>query len=64
MFLNSDRPLIGLLIWLFVIGILSISLLSLLLKLRDAYAARQIIIARFSDYSYLKLIDCLGLSPY
>ncbi|NJQ97977.1 MAG: hypothetical protein HC784_10815 [Hydrococcus sp. CSU_1_8] len=61
-FLNSNRPIFGFLIWLFVPTLLGSSAGYVALKLTDARRARQIFIANFPEYSYLKSTDFLAVS--
>lgn len=61
-FINSNFPWIGLLIWCFVIGLAGFSALYVVTKYLDARQARHIFLAKFPEYSYLKTTDFLGLS--
>ncbi len=60
-FLNSNYPLIGFLIWLAVPCLLLGSMLYVILQVSDAFKARQILVSRFPDYQYLRVLDFLEL---
>lgn len=61
-FLNSDRPWIGFLIWLGVIGLLVSSVLYVIYRLIDAHRARKLFVSSFPEYHYLGTLDFLGFS--
>jgi hypothetical protein len=60
-FLNSDRPLIGFLIWLFVLILLVSSLIWVVWRVRDAYQSRKLFIRHFPQYRQLGVIDFLDI---
>lgn len=60
-FLNSDQPFLGLLIWLFVLILLASSLIFVLWRMRDAYRARQLFLHHFPPYHYLGVLDFLDI---
>ncbi|MCS6813719.1 MAG: hypothetical protein NZ772_09155 [Cyanobacteria bacterium] len=60
-FLNSNYPLIGFLLWLLVFCLLIGSILYVITQVVDAFKARQILVARFPDYGYLGVFDFLEL---
>lgn len=62
-FLNSNRPIFGFVIWLFVPTLLGSSAGYVALKVTDARRARKIFIANFPEYAYLKATDFLTVSP-
>ncbi len=57
-FLNSNQPLIGFGIWLFVPTLLGSSGIYATVKIREAQKARSFFIRHFPDYSHL------GISPF
>jgi hypothetical protein len=61
-FLNSNKPLLGFAIWLFVPTLLSSSGIYVTVKIIDAQKARSLFIQHFSNYSYLKIDSFLGFS--
>ncbi len=62
-FLNSKRPLLGFLIWFAVPTVLTSSSIYAVNKFAAAKKAKNIFIAAFPEYSYLKTIEFLELSP-
>ena len=61
-FLNSNKPILGFLIWLSVPTLLGSSGLYVVLRLVDAQRARNIFVSRFPEYSYLTMVDFLEFS--
>ena len=61
-FLNSDKPMVGFLIWLIVPTLLGSSGVYVAIKLADAQTGRKLFLAKFPEYEYLKLADFLELS--
>ncbi len=61
-FLNSNLPIIGFLIWVFVLILLNSSAIYILFMLWQAYQARKLFIAYFPDYKTLRIWDFIGLS--
>lgn len=62
-FLNSNQPLIGFLIWFAVIGMLGGSCFYVSSKLRNAARSRKLFITHFPEYKHLKLQDFLEIAP-
>ncbi|MGK7873973.1 MAG: hypothetical protein AB4426_11875 [Xenococcaceae cyanobacterium] len=62
-FLNSDKPMIGFLIWFAVPTILGGSGFYVALRITDAKKARKLFISKFPEYFYLGITDFLEL-PY
>jgi hypothetical protein len=60
-FLNSNYPLIGFLIWFLVLVMLAGSGLSLIVKLLDVQRARQLFVTKFPKHASLSWIDFLDL---
>jgi Kef-type K+ transport system membrane component KefB len=61
-FLNSNQPILGFLIWLIIPTILIGSGVYVLIRLRDAQKSRKIFVSRFPEYSHLKITDFLEFS--
>jgi uncharacterized membrane protein required for colicin V production len=61
-FLNSNQPILGFLIWLIIPTILIASGVYVLIRLQDAQKSRHIFVSRFSEYSHLKITDFLEFS--
>ena len=61
-FLNSNKPAIGFAIWFGVPAMLGSSGLYAVLRLKDAQKARQLAIAKYPEYSHLKIVDFLNYS--
>jgi hypothetical protein len=61
-FLNSNLPIVGFLIWLTIPLILGGSITYVLLRIVDALKATNMFVARFPEYSYLKTVDFIGIS--
>ncbi len=62
-FLNSKRPFFGFLIWFTVPTVLTSSSIYAVKKIAAANKAKNIFIAAFPEYSYLKTTEFLELSP-
>lgn len=60
-FLNSNKPLIGFLIWVFVLAMLGGSGLYVVLKVADASKARNILITEFPEYAHLGILYFVGI---
>ena len=63
-FLNSNQPVIGLLIWLGVVVMLGGSGAYAIARMRDGYRARKLFITAFPAYSYLGVQDFLEISSH
>lgn len=61
-FLNSDKPLIGFGIWLFVPSLLGSSGIYAVVKIKNAQKARSLFIRHFPNYTYLGIDPFLGFS--
>lgn len=59
-FLNSNYPLLGILLWLVVLSLLSVSIGVAIVRWIDARTARQLFVDHFPDYHPLTWIDFLG----
>lgn len=62
MFLNSNQPLIGFLIWIGVGVMLGGSAVYAIARIRDSYRGRKLFITAFPDYGYLGIQDFLDIS--
>lgn len=62
-FLNSNLPIIGFLMWFFVLILLSSSAAYGLLKIWQASQARKLFISYFPEYKTLKIWHFIELSP-
>jgi uncharacterized membrane protein YhaH (DUF805 family) len=58
-FLNSNQPIFGFLIWFAIPTILIPSGVYVMMRLQDAQKSRQIFVSRFPEYSYLQITDFL-----
>ena len=54
-FLNSDKPLIGFGIWLFVPSLLGSSGIYVIVKIKNAQQARSLFVRHFPSYDYLAI---------
>ena len=61
-FLNSDKPLIGFAIWLFVPSLLASSGIYVIVKIKNAQKARSLFIRYFPSYDYLAIDPFLHIS--
>ena len=61
-FLNSDKPVVGLIIWLSVPTILGGSGTYVVWRIADAQKARKIFLTQFPEYNYLETSDFLEIS--
>jgi hypothetical protein len=61
-FLNSDKPVIGFGIWLFVPSLLGTSGIYAVVKIKNAQKARSLFIQHFPNYAYLGIDPFLGVS--
>ncbi|NJO94100.1 MAG: hypothetical protein HC820_06595 [Hydrococcus sp. RM1_1_31] len=62
LFLNSNQPIIGLLIWLSVPTVLGGSGIYVALKISNAQKARRLFLAKFPQYSYLEIEKFIEIS--
>jgi threonine/homoserine/homoserine lactone efflux protein len=63
-FINSNNPLLGFLIWLFIMVLLLGSVCYAIVQVFAAHRARHLFVRQFPHYRYLSTIDFLGLSPH
>ncbi|NEQ96125.1 MAG: hypothetical protein F6K30_05280 [Cyanothece sp. SIO2G6] len=61
-FINSNLPIIGLLIWLVIMGMVIGSGVYVVLRWRDAILARHLFITAFPDYETLTVVFFLDYS--
>jgi hypothetical protein len=61
-FLNSDKPLIGFGIWLFVPSLLGSSGIYAIVTIKNAQKARSLFIRHFPSYAYLAIDAFLHIS--
>jgi hypothetical protein len=61
-FLNSDKPIVGFLIWLSVPVVLGSSGTYVAWRIIDAQKARQVFIRHFPEYNHLQTTDFLEIS--
>ncbi|MFG6100589.1 hypothetical protein D0962_00275 [Leptolyngbyaceae cyanobacterium CCMR0082] len=59
-FLNSNYPFLGVLIWLVVLGLLSLSVGAVIMRWIDARIARRLFVHHFPEYYQLTWIDFIG----
>lgn len=61
-FINSHFPIIGVLIWIVIIGLMGGSIGYILWRLYDAHMARGLFIQAFPSYDHLGLLSFLDCS--
>jgi hypothetical protein len=63
-FINSHMPILGLLIWLMILGMVGFSGGHVIWHWHQARQARRLWVRRFPQYRYLTTVDFLTFSPH